>query len=295
MNTAELRKLFRGLGFVSLWLVGVSIFTLYPVVASLYYSFCDYSVLQPPIWIGLENYRNLLQDDVFYKALANTAYFAALSLPLGIVVSLALAILLNCKVRLLPLWRTIFYLPSLVPVVASAILWQWIFNGQFGLLNWLLASLGFDPPSWLGDPRWAKDALVIMSLWGVGNSVVIYLAGLQEVPEELYEQAQIDGAGWWRRIWHVTLPMISPVIYFNLIMGIIGTLQMFANVYVMFGGASGAPARSTLLYTLYLYSTAFEYLRMGYASAMAWILFIIIVVLTLFADRLARRRVFYSG
>ncbi len=251
------------------------------------------------MWIGLENYRHMAADTVFWQSLRNTLFYTALSLPLGMIVSLLLAMLLNTKVRGMTVFRVIFYLPSIIPVVAGSMLWLWIFNGQYGLLNWalrpVLGLLGWTPPTWLADPAWAKPALVLMSMWGVGNSMVIYLAGLQDVPKELYESAEIDGASWWGRLWHITLPMISPVIYFNLVMGIIGTLQVFTQVFVMTGGANGSPARSTLFYALYLFSTAFYDLRMGYASAMAWVLFIIIVALTILATKLTEKRVYYSG
>ena len=299
MTTREKSNLRHGLAFCALWFIGFGVFTAYPVLASLYYSFCDYSVLQTPLWTGLDNYQRMTTDVVFWISLKNTLVFAALSLPFGMIVSLSLALLLNTEVRGMPIFRTIFYLPSVVPVVASALLWLWIFNGQFGVLNWalrpILGLFGATPPTWFADPAWAKPALALMSLWGIGNSVVIYLSGLQNVPQELYESAEIDGANWWRRIWHITLPMISPVIYFNLIMSIIGTLQTFTTVFVMTGNADGNPARSTLLYALYLFSTAFYDLRMGYASAMAWLLFVLIVALTLAATKLTEKRIHYAG
>lgn len=298
MTRGEWRNLRVGLGFTSLWVVGLGVFTLYPVAASLFYSFCDYSILQRPVWAGLDNFRTMAGDDVFWISLKNTLIFAGFSVPLGLVVSLSLALLLNHEVRGRAVFRTVFYLPSIVPIVASSMLWMWIFNGQYGVLNWLLGPLfglwGGAPPAWLGDPAWSKPALILMSLWGVGNSTIIYLAGLQDVPKEYYESASIDGAGNWQRFWHITLPMISPVIYFNLIMGIIGSLQVFTQVFVMTGGTDGGPARSTLFYALYLFSTAFYDLRMGYASAMAWVLFLLIAGLTWFATRMANRRVHYS-
>lgn len=298
MTALEKRNLRNGLLFCAPWLIGLSVFTAYPVGASLFYSFCDYSVLQAPVWSGLENYERMLRDSVFWLSLKNTLIYALLSLPAGMVVALGLALLLNTGARGMPFFRAVFYLPSIVPLVASAMLWMWIFNGKFGLLNWVLGPVfrlfGATPPAWLGDPAWAKPALALMSLWGVGNSMIIYLAGLQNVPRELYEAAEIDGARVWHRFWHVTLPMISPVIYFNLIMGIIGTLQVFTQVFVMTGGADGAPARSTLFYALYLFSVAFYDLRMGYASAMAWVLFLIIVVLTWLATRLTEKRIYYG-
>lgn len=295
--SVQVRKTFTGLAFCLPWIAGISIFTLYPVAASLYYSFCDYSVLQPAIWTGTDNYERLLRDELFWISLKNTFIYAAFSLPLGMIVALSLALLLNCKARGTALFRTIFYLPSIVPVIASSMLWLWIFNPTYGLLNWVLAPFfhlfGSAPPGWLADPTWAKPALILMSAWGVGNSMIIYLAGLQDVPEALYESAEIDGANKWQQFWHVTLPMIMPVVYFNLIMGIIGSFQVFTQVYVMTGGTDGQPARATLFYAPYLFSTAFYQLRMGYASAMAWVLFCIIVLLTVFATKALQKRIGY--
>ncbi len=299
MKPRSLQQAFTGFGFIGLWIIGLGVFTVYPVLASLYYSFCDYSILQKPVWIGWENYHNLVRDDLFWKSLWNTLFFAAFSVPLGLVVSLALALLLNCEVRGRAIFRTLFFLPSIVPIVASSMLWLWIFNGEHGILNYALTPVfqlwGGMPPAWLGDPAWAKPALILMSLWGVGNSMIIYLAGLQGVPKELYESATIDGAGAWSRFWNITLPMISPVIYFNLVMGIIGALQVFTQAFIMAGGPAGNPSRSTLFYSLYLFSTAFYDLRMGYASAMAWILFLIIALLTWLATRAAGRNIHYSN
>jgi multiple sugar transport system permease protein len=302
MTSGEKKNVLTGLGFTSLWIVGLLTFTAYPVVASLYYSFCDYSILKTAVWCGAENYQELFRDDLFWKSLRNTLFFAGLSVPLGTVVSLSLALLLNCEVRGRRFFRVVFYLPSIVPIVASSMLWLWIFNGQYGLLNGALGPLlrpfGLSPPAWWTDPTWAKPALVIMSLWGTGNAMVIYLAGLQNVPKELYEAAEIDGASSWRRFWHVTLPSIAPVVYFNVVMGVIGAMQIFAQAFIISDAASGgagthdgAPARSLLFYTMYLFTTAFHDLRMGYASAMAYVLFVIIATLTWFATRLSRNHV----
>jgi len=298
MTRAERRNLRNGLLFVAPWLVGMAVFLGYPIISSLCYSFCEYSVLQKPHFIGGLNYADLAGDEVFWKSLGNTLYYASLALPLGLVVSLGLAILLNTGVPGLSLFRTIFFLPSLVPTVALAILWMLLFNGEHGVINFVLRPvfqalhLG-EPPNWLGDTAWSKPALVIISLWGVGHAMVVYLAGLQDVPTELYEAAELDGAGWWHKVRHVTIPLISPVILFNLIMGIIGSLQFFAVPYVM--SPEGAPARSTYFLAMYLYDNAFVYLRMGYACAMAWILFVLILVLTLVALKVSQRRVYYGG
>lgn len=307
MTPSQKRDLRNGLLFVSPWIIGLGGLLLYPILASLYFSFCEYSVLQPAEWIGAGNYVDLASDEVFWKALGNTLIYAAFALPLGLVVSLALAVLLNTGVRGMTVFRTIFFLPALVPMVAMAVIWLWIFNGDYGVLNfflkWPLAAvnavltgLGLKTvslPAWLADPRWSKPALVVMGTWGVGHAIVIYLASLQDVPKELYEAADLDGASWAHKLRHVTLPMISPVILFNLIMGIIGSLQLFAVPYVI--SPRGEPARSVYFLTMYLYDSAFSYLRMGYASAMAWILFIIIFSLTLVALRVSARRIYYGG
>lgn len=307
MTPRERRQLFTGLGFTSLWIVGLGLFTGYPVLASLYYSFCDYSILTSPVWCGTENYRQLVHDDLFWKSLYNTLFYAGLSVPLGTVVALGLALLLHADVRGKPFFRTLFYLPSIVPVVASALLWLWLLNGQFGLINValrpILALVGLEPPLWLADPAWAKPALVLMSLWGTGNAMIIYLAGLQNVPRELYEAAAIDGASGWQRFWHITLPMISPVVYFNVVISLVGALQVFTQAFIMSSGAGGGaaggtdgnPARATLFYTLNLFSTAFYDLRMGYASAMAYVLFVIIASLTWLATRLSRKHLNYAS
>ena len=281
MTASTRRELLKGLAFISPWLIGFVAFTLTPIALSFYFSLCDYSLVQSPVFRGGENYRLLSADPLFWRALGNTFYYAALSLPAGMIVALALAMLLNTKVAGQSIYRTLIFLPSLVPIVASSMIWLWFFNTRLGLLNLLLGTIGVnDPPGWLSDPQWAMPSLAIMSLWGVGHTVMIYLAGLQDVPSELYEAAELDGAGAMRKMWHVTLPAISPVILFNLIIGIIGTLQVFAQPYII---TRGGPARATYFYTLYLYENAFKYLKMGYASAMAWILFAIILLLTALA------------
>jgi multiple sugar transport system permease protein len=250
-------------------------------------------VLRPPVYIGLTNYRDLWNDEVFWIALGNTAIYALFALPLGTLMALTLALLLNTKVRGMTIYRTIFFVPSLVPMVALAVLWQWIFNGQYGVLNDLLAKVGVKGPNWLGDPAWAKWALIVLAVWGVGHAMVIYLAGLQDAPEELYEAAELDGAGWWSRTRNVTLPMLSPVILFNVIMGIIGTLQVFTVPYVI--SPAGSPARSIYFYSMYLFDNAFIYHKMGYACAMGWIMFVLILLLTLGALKLSEKRVYYGG
>ncbi len=293
LSQRDRQHLINGLLFCSPWLIGFSVFMLYPIIASLGYSLTEFSVLQPPAFIGSTNYRELLTDNVFWQALGNTFFYAALALPLGMVVALAIAMLLNTDVKGMTIYRTIYFLPSLVPTVATAILWLWIFNGQYGVLNYGLGKLHIHGPDWLSNPHWVKWALILLSVWGVGNSMVIYLAGLQDVPEHLYEAADLDGAHWLQKIRHVTLPMLSPVILFNLIIGIIGTFQYFAIPFVM--APNGQPARSAYFIAVDLYDNAFSYLEMGYASAVAWILFLMIAALTALAFWASKGRVHYGG
>ena len=294
MSPGDRRILWTALAFISPWIVGFGVFTLYPVIASLYYSFCDYDVLSRPIWVGLLNYRDMGGDSVFWQSLGNTLVFSAISLPLGLCAALALALLLNQPVRGRGVFRAIYYLPSLVPAIASAVVWLWILNARSGLLNQALAWLGVShPPQWLDDPHWTKPGLALMAVWGCGNTVVIFLAALQGVPRALLEAAMIDGASPWRRLWHVTLPAISPVIYFNLIIGVIGGLQTFVSAFVML--QNGGPDRSALFYAVYLYQNAFEFRQMGYACAMAWVLFLLTLALTWLASRSTRGFVHYQG
>lgn len=287
------REAIAGFLFAAPWIIGFSVFLLWPLLQSLYYSFCDYSVLNPAVWIGAQNYTDLFHDELFYKSLGNTFYFAIFSIPLSTIMAIALAMLLNAKVRGQAWYRTFFFLPALIPAVPLAMLWQWIFNGDVGIINKALALVGITGPNWLGDPDVAKMVLVIMSVWTVGNAMVIYLAGLQEIPKSMYEAADLDGANPWQKTRNVTLPLLSPVILFNVVMGIIGSLQYFTQAYVIFPG--GAPAQSTYLYTMYLYDTAFRDLRMGYASAMGWIMFVIILCLTLGAIKFSEKRVHYEA
>jgi multiple sugar transport system permease protein len=293
LSPLERQHLQNGLLFCSPWLIGFTLFLLYPIAASFYYSLTEFSVLQTPTFIGLANYQELRQDAVFWKSVSNTFYYAAFALPLGMFVALSIAMLLNTDVKGMAVYRTIYFLPSLVPTVATAILWLWIFNGEFGILNHGLSQIGIQGPNWLTDPKWSKWALILLSVWGVGNAVVIYLAGLQDVPEHLYEAADLDGAHWLQKIRHVTLPMLSPVILFNLIMGIIGTFQFFAIPFVM--APNGQPARSAYFVAVDLYDNAFQYLQMGYASAVAWVLFLVIAALTALAFWVSRGRVHYGG
>jgi multiple sugar transport system permease protein len=294
--TGETRNFLKGMAFISPWLIGFSAFMLLPAAMSLYYSFCDYNLIQRPVYIGIQNYASLVHDGIFWLAMKNTLYYAALSLPAGLGVSLGVAILLNRRVIGQPFFRTLIFLPSLVPTIASAILWKWLFNQRLGLINWtldrILAPIGLKGPPWLDEPKWVIPALALMSVWSVGNTVVIYLAGLQDVPRELYEAADLDGASPLRQLWHVTLPMISPVIFFNLVMSIIGVLQVFDTPFMM---TNGGPNRASYLFTYYLYDNAFTYLHMGYASALGWIQLLLVLALTGIAFWSSKRWVYYQG
>ena len=271
----------------------------YPIVASLVYSFCRYSVLRPPKFVGVGNYTHLAHDELFWKSLLNTGYYGIVAVPMGIVVALGLAILLNTRLKGLALYRTFFYVPSIVPMVASSVLWLWLFNPQSGAINAVLRPmlqflhLG-EPPGWLADPAWSKPAIILWSVWGVGGAVVIYLAGLQDVPQELYEAAEVDGASAWHRLWKITVPFMSPHLLFTFIMGLIGAFQFFTPAYVMTNG-QGGPVDSTLFYSLYLFQVAFFDFKMGYACAMAWILFLLILAATVLIFRTSARHVYYAA
>lgn len=287
------RRLAMGLFFISPWIVHFLLLNLYPMAASFYYSMTIYSVLKPPFFVGAENYVTLLTDDaLFMKALYNTVYYMVGAVGVGTVSAIALAMLLNTKISGQSIYRTLFYLPSVTPLVAASIVWLWFLNPQYGVLSSILRFVGLPVIGWLSDPVWAKPALILLAIWGVGNAIVIYLAGLQDVPRELYEAAQIDGASGWTQIWNITLPMLSPVILFNVVVGMIGAFQAFAQIYIL---TSGGPADATLMYAYYLYVSAFEYFKMGYASAMAWILFLIVLAATLVIFRSSARWVYYGG
>jgi multiple sugar transport system permease protein len=289
---SDTRNLIKGLGFLSPWLIGFSAFTLLPISLSLYYSFCNYPLLQAPVFVGLGNYRGLMHDAIFWKVNYNTFLYAILSLPAGLFIALILALLLNVKIRGQSVYRTLIFLPSLVPAVASAMIWLWLFNSKLGLINFVLRSMGMkEPPGWLTDVHWALPSLVLISFWGIGNTVIIFLAGLQDVPKELFEAADLDGATRIQTLRHVTLPSISPVIFFNLIMGIIGTLQVFVLPFIM---TQGGPGRATYLYTEYMYDNAFLYLKMGYCSAMAWLQLLLVLALTGIAFWSSKRWVHYQ-
>ena len=285
-----------GMLFLSPWLIGFLAFTLYPMVVSFYYSFTIYHSRRAPEWVGLQNYKDLLTDEKFWIALNNTMYMVAIAVPLGLFASFLCAVLLNLKVRGQAFYRVVYFLPSIVPTVAGTILFLWLLNPQVGLVNTLLAQIGIDGPNWMADPNWSKPALILLGMWGMGGTIIIYLSGLQDVPQSLIEAAELDGANWFQRLWHITIPMVSPITLFNLITGMIGMFQYFAQAYVVGGGDNlGRPLNSTLFYSVYLYQNAFLFLKMGYASAMAWILFIIILIFKLLLIKVSDRFTYYAG
>ncbi len=281
--------------FIAPWLIGFLAFTLYPMAASAYYSLTVYNVVNIE-FVGLANYKELLADELFYKSLWVTAKYAFVSVPLNIAAALAVAILLNQKVPLLSFWRTIYYLPSIISGVAVAFLWQFVLNPAYGIFNnFIFAPLGIEGPRWFWSETWVIPSYWIMGLWSIGGSMVIYLAGLQGVPTVLYESAQIDGANAWQRFRHITLPMISPVILFTFITNMIFTLQIFTQVFVISEGGRGGPNYASLVYVLYLFINAFRWFRFGYASAMAWVLFVVMILLTILMLRASRNLVYYEA
>jgi multiple sugar transport system permease protein len=283
-----------GLVFCSPAIAGLLIFTLYPVLRSLQASFTSGTMLTPGRWIGFDNYADLFGDETFGRAMGNTVYILIWSVPIGIIVALSLALLLNMNVKGRSVYRVVFFIPSIVPLVASAVIWSYVFNPQYGVLNSLLAKIGIDGPSWLADPDWAKPALIIMAVWGVGNLMVIMLAGVQDVPVQLYEQAKIDGASVFSRFRHVTLPFMSPHLLFALVTGLIAGFQYFTEVFVLTSG-TGSPAGSTMVAGMYLYQNIFAFFKVGYASAMAWVLFVLAAICAVIVFRTVGRRVYYGG
>jgi len=288
--------------FVSPWVIGFAVFTLGPIIASAYLSFTKFNIAQAPEFIGIRNYEVLLKDSIFWKSLRVSAYYTFLSVPLGIFFSLMLAVMLNQRVPFLGVFRTLFFLPSIIPAVAATLLFTGILNPNFGFLNYFIRSLvgtngliplGLDGPRWLQDPTWVIPSFTLISLWGFGAAMLIYLSALQGVPTHLYEAALIDGAGRFKSFLHITLPMISPVILFTFITGVISSFQVFTQAWVINGG-TGSPAYSSMFYVLYLFVNAFRRYRMGVAAAQAWMLFIIIMVLTIIFLWASRRFVYYE-
>ena len=279
--------------FLSPWLIGFLAFTAFPIVASLLLSLTEYPILKSPEFVAFRNYSYMITSDpLFWQSLKVTTIYTVAIVPLQLVAAYALAILLNQTVRGLSVFRTVFFLPSVTPAVATALMWLWVFHPEIGLANSALAAIGVEGPKWLASTEWALPTFIIISLWGIGGGMIIYLAGLQGVPTALYEAAELDGAGSWSRFIHVTLPMTSPVILFVTVTSMIGSFQVFTAAFVMTGGG---PVNATLFFVLHLYHHGWLYLQMGYASALAWVLFVIILGLTLLLLRLSGRLIYYEA
>jgi multiple sugar transport system permease protein len=278
--------------FILPWIFGFIIFAAGPMLASLYISLTRWEIVTPSVWVGAAQYVKLFNDDRFWLSLYNTSYYVFVGVPLHLFFALLAALAVNMNLRGIHFFRTAYYVPSLTPVVANSILWVWIFHPEWGLANAFLDWIGLEGLYWLQDPRLAKPALIVMSFWSIGGQMVILLAGLKGIPVPLYEAASIDGANWWARFWRITLPLLTPALFFNLIIAIIGAFQIFTQAYIM---TDGGPNYSTLFYLLYLFRAAFENFRMGYASAMAWVLFIIVLIFTILQFMLSDRWVFYEG
>jgi multiple sugar transport system permease protein len=275
------------------WLIGFLAFTVGPMLYSLFLSFTNYDMFNKPLWIGLANYSKLFTGDYLVpQALKVTFIYTLISVSINLVLGLLIALLLNQKIKLLGFFRMVFYLPSVLPYIATLFMWMLVFNTDFGLINSVVKIFGLKGPNWLGDPHWTLSALIIISVWGIGKDMLIYLAGLQGVPTQLYEAAELDGASAWKSFWKITIPMISPVIFFNLIIGIINSLQAFNTAYIM---TEGGPVNSTYFYMLHIYYKAFEDYQMGYSSALAWILFIITILFTFLVFRTVGAKIYYEG
>lgn len=295
-SSSRYKEAILGVLFTLPWLIRLFALHVYPFLAAFFFSFTRYSVLQPPKFVGFDNYIQMLTvDELPGQALYNSLYFSIGSVPLRLVLALFLAVLLNQKIHGLSFFRAVFYIPSVVPAVASAVLWLWLLNVRVGLINYILTSIGLPRVPWLSNAAWIKPAFILMSLWGIGTQTVIFVAGLQDIPRHLYEAAEIDGAGVWGKFRNVTLPLLSPAIFFNLVMGMIGSLQIFGPAYIILAGPLGGPQNSALFYVLYLFRHAFQYLNMGYASALAVGIFLVIMVLTLLVFRSSSMWVYYEA
>lgn len=279
------------MAFISPWIVGFLWFLLYPVVYSLYLSFTRYTGFGSPTWIGLENYGRMFSDDLFWTSLYNTIYYTVLSVPIGAAVAMTMAIAMNQRLREVGLYRAALYLPSVLPLFAVSFIFIALLNPQYGLINAILRAVGLDGINWLGDPNWAKIAIVGMAQLGAGNAALVFLAGLRAVPITLYESAELDGAGTWRKFWSITLPLITPILLYNVILGLGQGLQVFTQAYILTGGG---PNNATLFYVYFLYNNAFSYSQMGYASALSWVLFVISFGIALLVFRWSNRWVNYE-
>lgn len=285
------RRTLIGYIFISPFILGFLLWFLIPALVAVYLSVHEWNLISPPEFVGAQNFERLLSDPLLPQSLKATFLYTIFSVPIGLAFSFLLAMLINSKMRGISIFRTIFFLPSIIPAVASAALWAWIFNTEFGLMNVIIRAFGGAKIAWLQDPGWAIPAFVIMSFWGVGGSMILFLAGLQGIPDIYYEAADIDGAGWWAKLWKITLPMMSPVLFFNLVIGIINSFQVFIAGYLI---TQGGPQNATLFLVLYIYRSAFQNLNMGYAAAMSWLMFFILVGLSFIVFRYLGNRVYYE-
>ena len=300
--TLATREAIQGYLYILPWALGFLFFTLGPMLASMYLSLTQYTMMAPPRFVGLRNYLHVFNDRLFWKSLQNTAYYALIFVPISITGSLCCAILLNQKIVLRTVFRSLYFLPSITPIVATGLIWVFLFQPTAGLINYLLSMIGIDGPGWLATTTWSKPALIIIALWGAvgGGNMLIFLAGLQGVPIELQEAAEIDGANSWQRFWRVTIPLITPTVFFSLLLGVIGALQQFTLAYVVTSAGAqtrvvGGPAYSTLFYVLNLYNYAFDFWEMGYGSALAWIFFLVVLTLTYIQLRSSSMWVYYES
>lgn len=286
------RRTILGYLFISPFILGVLFWVLIPVLVNLYLTFHSWNLMSPPRYVGTANIEMLFKDPILLQSLKATFLYTVLSVPLGLVFGFFLANLINTNIRGISFFRTVFYLPSIVPAVANALLWAWMFNTEFGLINTVIRAMGGSKIAWLQDPNYAIPAFVILGLWGSGGSMIIFLAGLQGIPESYYEAAEIDGAGRWAKMRHITLPIISPIFFFNLVIGLINSFQVFVIGYLV---TDGGPQNSTLFLVLYIYRNAFQSLKMGYAATLSWVLFFILMVLSLLIFRFIGRRIYYEN
>lgn len=293
MTASQRRNQLMGLLFISPWLIGFLLWTLYPLISSFYYSLTRYDLLRDPIFLGFQNYREIFTNDPLFGTVTyNTLYYVGLSAPLGVAAAFLMAALLNTEIRGRSMFRAIFFFPAIIPAFVTAVVWQFLVNVQYGAINGTLQSLGLPIIPFIANPDFAKPTLILIHIWAQGNAIVIFLATLQDVPRSLYEAATVDGANAWNKFWNITIPMSTPVILFNLVIGLIYGFQNFTLPWLL---TAGGPNNATELYTIFLYRNAFQYLRMGKASALAWILFVVIVVFTILLFRSSDRWVYYGG
>ncbi len=293
MSPRARREAIEGYVSISPWLIGFVVFTVGPLLASVYYSFTQWTITRPPEWIGAENYvRMFTRDPLFWQALKVTVLYVMLSLPLKLVAGLGLSLLLNMKLHGMNVYRTVFYIPAVISGVAISLMWMWLLQPDTGVINTLLSMVGIQGPGWFWDPNWALPSVALMGIWSVGGSAIIYLAGLQNIPPHLYEAGMLDGANSWKRFWRITLPLLTPTIFFLLVIELIDAFKIFTQAFVI---TKGGPLKATYFYLYYFYEEAFQNFNMGYASALAIVLLVVIMAATLLVNYTSKRWVFYES